>query len=185
MIKFAPGKDSIISLSLYMIDSFTRNGNEFISHIWNFQISSLLFDDSSIFTMDSSFGGHNIAITEHVIDRTYLGSGAYDSKYTDITASSVALSGIFRPTTFSDPQSIVTAAPQANNLAIYSSNGSIACSFDVADHARNLEIFSPLGIREANFSIPAGQTEASLPHIPPGFYFVRMGDAMAKIYITQ
>jgi len=103
----------------------------------------------------------------------------------DFTASSATLSGIFRPTTFSDPSAIVATAPQLNNLAIYSSNGSIASSFDVADHARDLEIFSPLGIREANFTIPAGKMEASLPHLPAGFYFVRLDGSMAKVYISD
>jgi hypothetical protein len=184
LIIFAPGKDSIIQLTYFEADSFPYSGG--ISYgSRKVQISSLLFDDTSIFATDSSFYGHNLSMTNHTVDSSYSSWPSYSDRYTDFTASSVTLSGIFRPTTFSNPLAIVTESPQPNNLAIYSSNGSIACSFDVSDHARDLEIFSPLGIREASFTIPAGQTEASLPHLPAGFYFVRLDGAMAKVYISE
>jgi hypothetical protein len=124
-------------------------------------------------------------MTDSDIISEFIPNNDSETKYFQFTASSVTLSGIFRPTTFSNPPAIVTEAPQPNNLAIYSSNGSIAFSFDVSDHAIDLEIFSPLGIREASFSIPAGQTEASLPHLPAGFYFVRLEGSMAKVYISD
>jgi hypothetical protein len=188
-IEFAPGMDSIISLSYSEIDSFstitpnspinTSNG------VKSFKIFGLVFNDTSIFTSDSSISDHTISMSTHYISGWNGGEYYFDLNYSDFAASSVTLSGIFRPTTFSDPPAIVTEASQPNNLAIYSSNGSIACSFDVSDHARDLEIYSPLGIREAISTIQPGQTEASLPHLPAGFYFVRMNGAMAKIYIAD
>jgi hypothetical protein len=184
LIVFAPGKDSIISLSLFDDDSFGSN-SQYSFRSYNFKISSLLFDDTSIFETDSSFMLHNASFTEETFDTMGVPDYGDDFQTTDFTASSITLSGIFRPTAFSNPPATVTEAPQPNNLAIYSSNGSIACSFDVADHARDLEILSPLGIREASFTIPAGQTQASLPHLPAGFYFVRLDGSMAKVYISD
>jgi hypothetical protein len=151
---------------------------------FTFKISSLSFDDTSIYTSDSSFSDHNILITDNTENGDYYFWDDYDYTENNFTASSVTLSGIFRPTTFSDPPDVVTEAPQPNNLAIYSSNGSIACSFDVSDHARDLEIYSPLGIREASITISPGETGASLPHLPAGFYFVRLEGSMAKVYIA-
>jgi hypothetical protein len=185
-ITFAPGKDSIISLTYQEKETYYHIASmPEIDRNYAFQISSLLFDDTSIFTTDSSFSVHNISMTDFETDVyiVQLSPPLYDYN-DDFTASSVDLSGIFRAATFSNPQSIVTESPQTNNLAIYSSNGSIACSFDVSDHVRNLEIFSPLGIREASYTIQAGQTEASLPHLPAGFYFVRLEGSMAKVYIS-
>ena len=164
------------------MDSLSYNGT-FSWGVDSFQISSLLFDDTSIFATDSSFSKHNTSLRDNEVNNQYYDQYNYTDLTSDFTASSVTLSGIFRPTTFSNPPSIVTIAQQPSDLAIYSSNGSIACSFDVSDHARDLEIFSPLGIREASFTITAGQTEVSLPHLPAGFYFVRLDGSMAKVYI--
>ncbi len=182
LIEFDSGTNSIKNLTVYQNQVVHYQPDFFGSYNYYFTISSLYFDSASIFVTDSSFKGHNISISRSVVDSQtdYVGS----SNQT-FTASSVTLSGIFRPTTFSNPPAIVTEVPQPNNLTIYSSNGSIACSFDVSDDSRDLEIFSPLGIREATFAIPAGQTGASLPHLSAGFYFVRMGGALAKICVTE
>ena len=188
-IEFAKGMDSIIALSYSEVDSFYDNApgageGTIYKNIDSFRITSLQFNDTSIFSTDSSFSYHNISTINDDINGYFFGEYDYDSIFNDFVASSVTLSGIFRPTTFSEP-AIVTEAPQPNDLGIYSSNGSIACSFDVSDHARDIEIFSPLGIREASFTIPAGRTEASLPHLPAGFYFVRLEGSMAKVYISD
>ncbi len=188
-ITFAPGTDSIISMTGVAIDTSPSTQNfqylQTSQIIDSFKILSLNFDDTSIFTTDSSFSEHTISFSERSFQDQYYGQNYYDYTNADFTASSVTLSGIFRPATFSDPPSIVTETPQPNNLAIYASNGSIACSFDVSDHARDLEIFSPLGIREASFTVSPGQTGASLPHLPAGFYFVRLGSSLAKMYIAN
>jgi len=183
IIVFAPGHDSIISMLI--TDTFAySDGWQSNTDITNFQISSLQFDDTSIFATDSSFIHHNISFTQ----KTLSTMGPYPDvnwRATAFTASSVTLYGISRSTTFSNQPSIVTEAPQPNNLAIFSSNCSIACSFDVSDQARNLEIFSPLGIREASFTVSPGQTGASLPHLGDGFYFVRLGGSLKKIYVAE
>ncbi len=185
-ISFAPGKDSIISLIYQETDSEYNSQDQKSYDNYTFTISSLLFDDTSIFSDDSSLLGHKLTMEDLHTDLISNGIDLFDYTYSDFTSSSsVTLSGIFRPTTFFNPPAIVTEAPQPNNLAIYSSNGSIACSFEVSDHARDLEIFSPLGIREASFTIPAGRTEASLPHLSAGFYFVRLDGSMAKVYILD
>ena len=189
-IIFDSAKSVITAIHVFKVDSSsTDNGwSTNSSVVYNLNFSSLLFDDSSIYTIDSSLASHQALLSEDGAVTSIVSTDPEDYylyENWNFTASFVTLSGIFRTTTFSDPPSIVTEAPQPNNLAIYASNGSIACSFDVADYARDLEIFSPLGIREASFPIPAGQTGASLPHLPPGFYFVRLEGVMAKVYISN
>jgi hypothetical protein len=183
IIAFAPGKDSILSLTGYTTSQMGE-GQYITDFIVNtISISSLMFDDTSIYAAVSSG-----LVTSSETQSLYTNPGYPEFgyfTYKNFTESSVTLSGIFRPTTFSNPPAIVTETPQLDNLAIYSSNGSIACSFDVSDHERNLEIFSPLGIKEASFNISPGQTEASLPHLPDGFYFVRLGGSLAKIYVAE
>jgi hypothetical protein len=180
-IEFDSGTNFINSITITQSNGYSHAG--FVgTYNYYFAISSLYFDDSTIFSTDSSYSSHRINITESSV----TSQSEYGSSFTqDFTASSVTLSGIFRPSTFSDPPAIVTEAPQPNNLAIYASNGSIACSFDVADHARDLELYSPLGIREANVTIPPNETAASLPHLPSGFYFVRLDGAVAKIFVAE
>jgi hypothetical protein len=188
---FAPKTDSIVSItweSNYVGGDTMYGGTEKsiygISRYF-FRIESLLFDDTSIYSTDSRFSSHLTSYIFYDSSSLYQNNQFTGNGIQSFTASSVTLSGIFRPTTFSDQSAIVTEAPQSSNLAVYASNGSIACSFDVADHARDLEIFSPLGIREACLTIPAGQMEASLPHLPAGFYFVWLDGSMAKVYIKD
>ena len=57
----------------------------------------------------------------------------------------------------------------------------VRCSSD----DRTLEIFSVLGIKAASCSVPPGGTEAVVPHISPGFYFVRLGSSLAKVYVAE
>jgi hypothetical protein len=189
VIAFAQKEDSIISLNAQeeVYIQGQPQGREGLNEQSSFIIYSLIFNDTLIYSTDSAFNKHRISYSNEELRSLYTEPNSIvfgQFYYSNFTASSVTLSGIFRTTTFSEP-AIVTKTPQPNNLAIYSSNGSIACSFDVSDHAKDLEIFSPLGIREASFTIPAGQMEASLPHLPAGFYFVRLDGAMAKVYISD
>lgn len=190
LINFDSAKNSISSVSIFKIESGSENGSPgsptLSSVTYNFQFHSLIYDETSIYTTDSSYSTHKAFLVETGSDTMY--PVWYDYYlYNDLifTASSVTLSGIFRTTTFSDPPSIVTELTPANNLAIVSSNGSIACSFDVSDHARDLDVYSLLGIREGRFAISPGQTEASFPHLPAGFYFIQLDGSVAKIYIND
>ena len=186
VIAFAPGADSIISITIGQVDSdATFAGVTGSVHYFrHFQISSLLFDDSSIYTTDSSFLYHNISMADTNFHSSYYDRYNYNYLYTNFTASSVTLSGFFRTTTFSDPSAAV-AAPIPNTLSIFNFNGSIACSFDQAKRERNLEIYSPLGMKVAGVTIPAGNSQASLPKLNPGIYFVRLEGDVRKIYVPD
>jgi hypothetical protein len=183
-IIFVPGEDSIRTLTISMSGSTTMTFGS-MQQTWqgetNFQISSLTYNDSGIFTDDSASCDHNISFTSY--ENTTI-NDPYQSKILqNFTATSTYLSGIFQPKTYMACESSNVVSTPTNNLSIYSSNSSIACSFDVSDHARDLEIFTPLGIREASYTIQAGQTKATLPHLPSGFYFVRLEGSVAKIFI--
>jgi hypothetical protein len=185
-ISFAPGKDSIISLEASEIDSFIDNMSSIYSYVTTFQISALEFDDTSIFATDFSFLDHQITMTDNK-KVTEFDNGQQARTYDDFGATSVDLSGIFRPIHFADqPPAIVVQSPsQAESLSVTSLNGSLHCTFGSSAQERILEIYSPLGIKAASCSVPPGGTEAIVPHISPGFYFVRLGSLLAKVYVAE
>ena len=154
---------------------------------YNFQISLAHFDDTSLITTDSSFSRHKISATGFETEVfTYQYSSDVCYEHSDFTASSVDLSGIFRPTHFADPSSVVEAIPpQSEALSVISLNGALRCSFGASPGERLLEIYSPLGIRTTSCSISPGQTEALIPRIAPGFYFVRLGSLLAKVFVAE
>ncbi|HEY3875418.1 MAG TPA: hypothetical protein VGM92_08060, partial [Candidatus Kapabacteria bacterium] len=156
-ISFAPGSDSIISLSFSQSYTFMTGTKTSEIHSSTFQILSLKFDDTSIFSVDSSLKKHTIVMTDNQKNDFYQDQFDYHYIYSDFTATSVTLSGIFRTTTFSDPSAAV-AAPIANHLEIINSNGSLACSFNESAQERNLKLYSPLGIREASVTIPPNES---------------------------
>ncbi len=189
LIAFAPGKDSIISLTCIKRDSM-GGGSEIYEEIntYAFQISSLLFDDTAIYTSDSSFTGHGILATDNEMQLSQITSSAGDSMryaYDNFTASSVDLSGIFRPTHFAHQSLVVEAPPQTSALSVIGENGMLHCTFGASEEGRELEIYSPLGIRIASVSITAGRTDASLTAIPSGLYFVRLGNSVVKVFVAR
>ncbi|HET6400006.1 MAG TPA: hypothetical protein VFH95_01270 [Candidatus Kapabacteria bacterium] len=188
-IEFAPGKDSIVSLSVSEIDSGTEFYSGFIpvfiSKDDTFKIASLLFSDTDIFASDSSFQGHNSQMIARSISDMNAGWSNQDHTEANFTAYSFNLSGIFRPTHFAD-QSIVTEVPAKQEaLSVTSLNGSLRCSFGASPQERLLEIYSPLGIRTASCSVSPSQTEAIIPRIGTGFYFVRLGGSLAKVFVAE
>lgn len=190
-ITFAHGEDSIISIVYYENETYFQTpalpAMPEINKQYAFQCFSLLFNDSSIFTTDSSFSRHKISATDFETEIfTYQYSSDVCYEHSDFTSSSVNLSGIFRPTHFADPSSVVEeVAPPLEALSVTSMNGGLRCSFGASDEERLLEIYSPLGIRTASCSVSPGQSQAVIPRITPGFYFVRLGNSLAKVFVAE
>ncbi len=184
-IAFALHKDSIIFLSCEANDSYPSSAfMPGVSKSFYFRMSTVLFTDTSMFTMDSSFSAHNIQTRNDETDNYFTFSGGISYiDHKDFTASSVILTGLFRTTTFSDPPSIVAGASPSNNIGIYNSNGSLACSFDRSERERTLDVFSPLGIKLAAVNIPPATDRVSLPHLQPGFYFLRLEGNVRKVLL--
>ncbi|HEX5316540.1 MAG TPA: hypothetical protein VFX22_07815, partial [Candidatus Kapabacteria bacterium] len=129
---------------------------------------------------------HDIAWTTSGVDSGYSGWNDFYGNHSDFTATCVDLTGIFRSTHFADPSSVVEEAPpQTKALSVTSMSGSLRCSFGASDEERHLEIYSPLGIRTASYSIPPGQTQAVISGITKGFYFVRLGNSIAKVFVAE
>ena len=188
LIALTPGQDSIISLTIRESDpGLDQLGSQHeLYWQYTFQISALLFNDTSIYTTDSSSQAHNISMTDFYLDQYTNGIDAYDDNHSDFTASSVDLSGIFRPTHFADPSSVIEEVPpQTEALSVTSFNGALRCSFGASPQERLLEIYSSLGIRTASCTVSAGQTEAVIPRIAPGFYLVRLGNTLAKVFVAE
>jgi hypothetical protein len=186
-ICFEPNHDSIFTINVFEISSGIKYNlfsyPEIEYKIYRFNIAFLAFDSDSILLSDSFFQGHHIAFSTIETDNVeYPTMWQINYKNVDFNATSVTLSGIFRTTTFSEPPAIVTAPP-SNNLTVFNSNGSIACSFDQSEHERNLEIYSPLGVKVASEVIPPNENSVFLSRLSPGFYFVRLEGDVRKLYI--
>jgi hypothetical protein len=175
-IHFIHGTDSISSITIdsNFESSFPFNPSDAEYRWFTFQISSLAFDSMMIFTSDSSFCVHNTLLSWG--DSNQSGS-------TRFTATSAILSGIFRPTNYTCAESVPELIPISNSLKVYSSSSSIQCSFDALDGPRRLDVYSILGSKAARIEIAGGAKEAMFRNLPPGFYFVRLGNEVAKAII--
>ncbi|HEX5316350.1 MAG TPA: hypothetical protein VFX22_06840, partial [Candidatus Kapabacteria bacterium] len=170
-IRFVHGTDSIASISF---DTSYQLTGPNISRSLAFQISSVAYDSTMIFTTDSSSCTHNILLSW---------SESNGNTTTDFTATSVILSGIFRPTHYTCAESVSEPAQTRESLTVATSNDGLHCSFDASDNPRTLEVYSILGIKAASISIPAGAIQGIASHLSPGFYFVRLGNQIAKAII--
>src|SRR5579883_1222092 len=107
VISFAHAKDSILSLQCAEFrHSVPYLGMPISEDNFAFQLSALSFDDTSIFSTDSSFSRHLISLTDHRSSNFNLYPnfpefGTFD--YVDFTAKAVTLAGIFRQKQFTDP----------------------------------------------------------------------------------
>lgn len=188
-ICFEPNSDTISTINLYKITSVLISNFEsypdLLLKIYHFNISFLAFDSDSILHSDSSFEAHHIKFSTIESDSAEYPT-IYQNYYkeVDFTASSVTLSGIFRTTTFSYP-AVVEQVPPPTGVAIHSSNGPIVCSFDYSQHERNLEVYSPLGIKVTSKVIPPNENSAFLSRLSPGFYFVRLEGDIRKLYVPE
>lgn len=189
-IVFARGRDSIVSIvadkNTQHPDSITYPGYSRKEN-WHFEIRGLTFTDSSIFTDDSSITYHSLLMSyssvENFNPEGIPGFGSFNSSY--FSASSVDLSGIFRPRHFSDQTSAVLTTPISKTLQITQSSDRLLCSFSNSPEARALEVYSLVGVKIATTSILPGETQATLPILPNGFYFIRLGNDIQKVNLAN
>ncbi len=145
-------------------------------------LSNLDYDSASIFVPDSSFANH-------VVSAGYVSSDDPPFDEADacnqqfIAVSSIDLSGNFRPTTLIATSGVSMPVVPQSGMTVSIFNGAIQCSFPSSDHARTMELYSPLGVMAASLGIPAGQSEISLPHLMSGLYFVRMDGNVIKVAV--
>ncbi|MGH2638305.1 MAG: hypothetical protein ACRDF4_03335, partial [Rhabdochlamydiaceae bacterium] len=172
-ISFVHGTDSIAFISLD--NSYQDIGPNYTTSL-TFQISSVAYDSTMIFTTDSSFCNHNISLS-------WSTSGGNSN--IEFTATSADLYGIFRPTNYTCAESVSEPQPAAQPLLVTTSNNSLRCSFGAAFVARELEVYSILGTRVASMLVPTGAVESTISGLPPGFYLVRFGNAVAKAIVTE
>jgi hypothetical protein len=181
-IVFEHGKDFIFSLdwTRTQYDGSLHGGvsAQTFLRISNFKIFSLSFDDTSIFTSDSSFCDHTISIVDS--DQAYSQN---DTQVYYFTATSADLSGIFRPTHYTCAASVSEPAQTSESLTVATSNDGLHCTFASSDNPRTLEVYSILGVRAASSTISAGAAQGIALHLSPGFYFVRLGNQIAKTII--
>lgn len=185
-IGFIPGTDSVASIS-YKYKSSESDWEGLMSNLrktlvfdntYSFRIADLEYDSSGVFTSDSSFCEHSISIG--VTEAHSLAGGTY---YTYFSASSADLSGGFQPKHYACDASVPTLKTVTNSLVLATLKDGLHCSFAPSDHSRTIEVYSILGIEDANNEISVGATEATVPHLAAGFYFVRLEDEIAKVII--
>ena len=185
-INFIPGTDSIALISYLSKvsesdwDHSTLNPQKKLVYdiTQAFNISSLKYDSSGLFTSDSSFCSHSISIS--VTEAHSLGSGTY---YTYFSATSADLSGIFQPKHYACDASVIEPKTDKTSLLVTGSQEGLRCSFSPSDHVRTIAVYSILGIEVANNAIAPEATETTLTKLTSGFYFVRLDNDIAKVII--
>jgi hypothetical protein len=196
-IVFSPGTDSIISLVVSGSESGNGHGGhgagdytETYTEKYSFQVASLLFDDTSIFTADSSFSDHGISISRS--DDTMYNADQYDFDYlaTNFTASSLDLSGIFRPTHFANQASVSAALPvSSNSIALYPNPASsmLTVQFAPLEEDGQIKLFDNLGITKKSFPISPGAASAELfvSDLPNGFYTLAFGQDRQRVVVLH
>jgi len=145
-------------------------------------LKNFLYDSNGIYSDDHS-------LANHLVSATYSyshGRHSWDARgyYLIGGVDPVDLSGIFHPMQLTDFSS-VAASPIPSPVSILSIEGSLECHFDASDHSRNLEIYSPLGIKTGDFEIVAGESTLKIPSISSGLYFVRLGESLVKIFVPN
>ncbi len=145
------------------------------------ELTNLGYDSTSIFIPDSSLSKH---LTDARYASNWLAVTGNGPTYCDTLArvSSIDLAGNFRPATLkSGVATYVTANPR---MSYSNQNGIGRCTFVPADHLRILEIYTPLGTEASSVDIPSGSSEASLPLLSNGLYFVRLDQYLLKIVVN-
>jgi len=188
-IYFVPGTDSVSMLRLKLTNLWVMAG-AIIEEQWyvdrtesSFAIDGLEHDSFSIFSLDSSFCAHNISIVESHASESYYNSQLSTDTMERFTATSAILSGIFRPIHYTCSEAVSEEKPSSDFLLVASLNNSLHCSFTRSQEPRRVAIYSILGIQVASSQISTGSIEATIPNLSPGFYFVRLGNEVAKAII--
>jgi len=100
------------------------------------------------------------------------------------TPSLVSVSGFH----YSSPASqTVRATPLDGTtpFSVHSDHGALQCSFAPTDHPMILETYSTIGARIGRFEIAHGQQTFSIPPLPRGLYFLRLGEEVSKIFVSE
>ena len=179
-IVFVHGTDSISS-----IDYFSSYATSYARDYWwgwrEFSLFNLEFDDNGLFCSDSSMNIHRASLSE---SEHYLSGGFVESYSGFSIGASVDLSGIFHPTHLVNLASVATSAAPSS-FALHSNEGILECSFDPSARSRTLEIYSTLGARITSLDIAPEQRSISLPRLVNGLYFIRMGEAVLKVSVSE
>ncbi len=196
-IDFIPGTDSVSAITLSVKNTFFMDGPGSpcspLGDEWNLFTTTALFtadnfvhDSASISSADSSFCAHHISMIISSVD-------AHDCTWqlsTDserlFTAASATLSGIFRPTHYTCSESVAEPKPSdCQNLTITALKNSLYCRFEASANPRTLKVYSILGTTLATVPIPSDATETTISQLPPGFYFIRLGNEVSKAIVTE
>ncbi len=187
-IDFVPNTDSVSEITLSVTNTFFMDGPGStcspLGDEWHlftttsrFEVHNLVYDSTSISSMDSSFCAHHISMSISNVDDYDCDWQLSSSTNLAFTATSATLSGIFRPTHYTCAESVSEAQAQVPSLRVVSSDHELNCSFAASEIARELEVYSILGTRVASQPVQIGEREATVFGLSPGLYFVRLGDA--------
>ncbi len=149
-------------------------------------LTNFIYDSSSIHTTDSSLLFHQAQACYNSSGR--ISQGPPDpflsqGSGTLLSVSSMTLSGSFDSITLTGTSGVAMPTASQSNISIIEYDGAVECSFSTSDQARTMELYTPLGVKAANYEILAGQSEISLPHLTSGLYFVRMDGNVIKVAV--
>jgi hypothetical protein len=188
-IDFVSGTDSVktIKLALSNIAVYAGPWSQdqwgVVSTVADFMASDFVNDSDFVFSSDSSMCAHHITMTSAQFHKGYSFSGFSSDTALQFVASSVNLSGIFRPMHYACEAAVKEPLECRASLTVAASREGLTCSFSPSDRQRTLEAYSTLGVQAARLPISAGEIQKTIPNLAAGLYFVRLGNQVAKVII--
>jgi len=98
--------------------------------------------------------------------------------YTLLKSTAVNLS-------FQSSISSVQSFSTRDNIFITVDRGALKYEFTPSTKEPVFELYNILGSKIENIEIPPGETSVTIPHLPRGLYFVRLGDTVIKAYVEN
>jgi hypothetical protein len=146
--------------------------------VWHFFSNNLTIDTDSTH-LDSS------ELSKHEVDVVYSAGYAYTTNHGSFSNYYI----LTKPKTvdFSLLSSAlsVPSAISVSDLNFVVNQTMHECRFASSSKERTLDLFSLFGSRIFSNNIPPGSTSVTIPHLPCGLYFIRLGESVIKAYIGE
>jgi hypothetical protein len=145
---------------------------------WHFVAKELIIN-SDIVSLDSS------KLVESRIDIAYSSGHAYitmqgpETDYYLLVRSKAANLSLNTSTSF------VREAYDVRSFDITFDQSRPQCRFISSTKERVFELYTTLGSKIDGFVISPGETSVTLPPLPRGLYFIRLGESVIKAYIGE
>jgi len=168
----------VLDTSIHRIKSMMLYGTYHDSS-WRMWFHNLKYDEHQIYLLDSN---SQLLLDSLTFYSDFVNNNAHGITTYSTTLNSIdtiEFGGLFETTIISYPAASVQFQSDPRD------DISSTLFFQRSNHERTIEYFTPLGRKVANIEIPPGETSVTLPHLPRGLYFIRLGETVIKAYVAE